>query len=41
VAQDAVVQYIPDTSGNHIFRVVERIQWVARDAQALVRLEFM
>ncbi len=40
MAQDAVVQYIPDTTGNHIFRVVERVQFVARDGLALVRLEF-
>jgi hypothetical protein len=42
LAQDAVLAFNQqDPLGNYRFRVFERIQFVARDSQALVRLEFM
>ena len=41
LAQDAVVSFNQrDNQGNYRFRVFERIQYVAREADALVRLEF-
>lgn len=41
VGADAITGYTQeDRNGNHLFRVFERVQLVARDKRALVRLDF-
>ena len=41
VGQEATTEFVRKDGGKYIFRVVERVQFVARDARALVKLKFM
>lgn len=40
VGREATTEFVRKEGANYIFRVVERIQFVARDARAFVRLDF-
>ena len=40
VGREAKAEFLQKEGSKYVFRVVERIQFVARDARALVRLEF-
>lgn len=40
VGQEATTEFVRKAEGKYFFRVVERVQFVARDARALVLLKF-
>jgi hypothetical protein len=40
VGREATTEFVRKDGGTYVFRVVERIQFVARDARALVLLKF-